>query len=266
MSSEKMVEVRGVTFAYGSEAPVFENFSWTVESGESWAVIGPSGCGKSTLIYLLAGLQKPQNGSIVVGGEAVTRPRPKTGVILQDYGLLPWATVRENASLGLKIRRFYGPDGTHAPADMRVSMEEVDCWLKRLGIFGVRDHYPGEISGGQRQRTAIVRTLVMHPDLLLMDEPFSSLDALTRESLQDLMLGLQRETGITTILVTHSIEEAALMGRKILVLGRPPHSKAVVVENPNSGDRKYREEEEFMLICNHLRDLLGQNRDTDEET
>ena len=257
MSSERMVEVRDITFAYGSEAPVFENFSWTVGSGEPWAVIGPSGCGKSTLIYLLAGLQKPQTGSIIVGGEPVTRPRPKTGVILQDYGLLPWATVRENASLGLKIRRFYGPDGTHAPADVRVSMEEVDYWLKRLGIFDVRDHYPAEISGGQRQRTAIVRTLVMHPDLLLMDEPFSSLDALTRESLQDLMLGLHRETGITTILVTHSIEEAALMGKKILVLGQPPNSKAVIVDNPNSGDRKYREDEEFMFTCNRLRDLLG---------
>ncbi len=263
--SQDMVKVLDITFSYDGVSPIFSDFSWSVAEGEPWAVIGPSGCGKSTLIYLLAGLQRPQRGKIMVKGEEVIRPRPKTGVILQDYGLLPWATIEENVSLGLRIRKFYGPDGTHAPVDESVSMEEVDYWMNQLGIYDVKNHYPAEVSGGQRQRAAIVRTLVMHPDLLLMDEPFSSLDALTREALQDLMLNLRRETRITTILVTHSIEEAALIGRKILVLGHPPISSAVVVNNPGAGDVEYRKTGEFRLTCNRLREMLGRERGGHEE-
>ena len=147
---------------------------------------------KSTLLMLLAGLLMPQNGVITVNGERIERPRPRTGLILQEYGLLPWATVRENVTLGLRIRRFYGPDGRHVPVDIRVNATDayvkVDHWLTRLGIDEVAEQYPGQISGGQRQRTAIARTLVLDPDLVLMDEPFSALDAPTRESLQALTL------------------------------------------------------------------------------
>ncbi len=252
------IEIRAIAFAYQEGEPVFEGFSWRASPGEAWAIIGPSGCGKSTLLYLLAGLQFPQSGEILVDGEPLRRPRPRTGVILQDHGLLPWATVYDNASLGLRIRNFYGPDGKHAPEDEPTPARptEVEYWLKRLGIYEVKDHYPSQISGGQRQRAAIARTLVMHPDLLLMDEPFSSLDALTRDSLQNLVLQLRRETGISTVLVTHSIEEAALLGNRILVLGNSPIREAVIVENPGAGAPEYRGTEEFMTVCNRLRDLL----------
>ncbi|MDD5367804.1 MAG: ATP-binding cassette domain-containing protein [Anaerolineaceae bacterium] len=250
-----MISLDNVTFAYPSAAPVFEGFSWQVIQGEAWAIIGASGCGKSTLLALLAGLRPATSGTIAIGGKPLTRPRPYTGLIIQDYGLLPWATVRENAQLGMKVRRFYGPDGTHAPA-APVSTAAVGDWLERLGLAAVAGKYPGQISGGQRQRTAIARTLSLNPDLLLMDEPFSSLDAPTREGLQNLVLELREERGLTLVLVTHAIEEAACMGRKILLLGQPPNRQAEVIENPGAGKAGYRESEDYLAMCRLLRSRL----------
>jgi ABC-type nitrate/sulfonate/bicarbonate transport system ATPase subunit len=254
-----MIEVDSLTFAYTPGHPVFERFSWRVEAGEAWAVIGPSGCGKTTLLYLLAGLRMPTGGTICIAGEPLARPRPTTGLILQDYGLLPWATVRENAGLGLRLREFYGPDGRHAPANEVVGLiaERVNLLLNRLDIASIADKYPGQISGGQRQRTAIARTLVLRPDLLLMDEPFASLDAPTREDLQNLAVELQREQQLTTVIVTHNIEDAAFLGERILVLARPPHRAPVVVENPAAGQAGYRSQSAFLDKCNELRKLLG---------
>ena len=244
-----MILLSNATFAYKSGTSVFEGFTWGVEAGESWAVIGPSGCGKTTLLYLLTGLYPPQSGTISVAAEKVPRKdRGRTGLILQDYGLLPWATVCENARLGLKIRSFYGLGGTPQETEHRVAF-----WLERLGIDKLRDKYPNQISGGQRQRTAIARTLAMEPDVLLMDEPFSSLDALTREDLQSLTLELQSEMNITTVVVTHSIEEAVLLGRHILVLGQPPNREAQIVHNPGAGRADYRHDSTFLERCNELR-------------
>lgn len=257
-----MLEVRELTFSYSNQPSLFEGFSWHVAHGEAWAVIGPSGCGKSTLLYLLAGLRQPLSGEIWVGDQKLTHPRPRTGLILQDYGLLPWATVAQNAALGLRVRRFYGPDGRHAPTGDRVQPQEIDCrasfWLERLGIANLRDQYPAQISGGQRQRTAIARTLAMNPDLLLMDEPFSSLDARTREDLVRLTLELHAETGLSTITVTHNIEEAVYLGQRILLLRQPPHHEPLIIENPDAGQTDHREQATFQIRCNQLRDLLGE--------
>jgi ABC-type nitrate/sulfonate/bicarbonate transport system ATPase subunit len=199
-----------------------------------------------------------------IGGEKLARPRPRTGLILQDYGLLPWATVAENAALGLRVRRLYGPDGRHAPRGGRIDREQVDHevqhWLARLGIAGLRHQYPAQISGGQRQRTAIARTLAMNPDLLLMDEPFSSLDALTREDLERLTLELCAETGVTTIVVTHNIEEAVYLGQRLLLLRQPPHREALVIDNPAAGRPDYRRQPAFQERCNQIRNLLGKDR------
>lgn len=257
-----MIELRGVGFAYPGGPPVFEELDWTVEAGEAWAVLGPSGCGKTTLLYLLAGLRQPTEGTLLIDGQPLERPRPRTGLILQDFGLLPWATVRENAALGLRLRGFYGPDGKHAPADevVRSIHAALDPWLERLGLTPIADQYPGQISGGQRQRTAIARTLALQPDLLLMDEPFAALDAPTREGLQSLTLALRAERGLTTVIVTHAIEEAALLGRRILVLGAPPNHAPQWVENPGAGSGVYRETEDYAGTCRRLRRALESER------
>ncbi|MCC6147639.1 MAG: ATP-binding cassette domain-containing protein [Anaerolineaceae bacterium] len=228
-----MIDLQNVSFGYGRGKRIFEGFSWSAKRGEAWVVLGSSGCGKSTLLYLLAGLVHPEEGKVRVGDELLERPRPRTGLILQDYGLLPWATVQDNIALGLRVRQFYGPDGRHAPRDEKTPQinEKVEEWLEQLGLQEVAASYPGQISGGQRQRAAIGRTLALNPDLLLMDEPFASLDAPTREGLQRLTLRLNEESGLTTVVVTHSIEEAALLGRRVLVLGLPPNRTARVVKN-----------------------------------
>jgi ABC-type nitrate/sulfonate/bicarbonate transport system ATPase subunit len=256
-----MIEVDGLTFAYGAQAAIFQGFSWQVGKGESWAVIGPSGCGKTTLLYLLDGLRQPTAGTILVAGERITRPRPDTGLILQDHGLLPWATVWENAALGLTIRKFYGPDGRHVPRDGGLDRADVErrirYWLERLGIATLRDKYPGQLSGGQRQRTAIARTLALEPDLLLMDEPFSALDLPTREDLQALTLELLAETALTAVVVTHSIEEAALLGKSILVLGQPPNHQTQIIHNAEAGEAAYRRSPAFQSTVDSLRQVIG---------
>lgn len=247
-----MINIRSLDFSYSNASPVFKDFSLEIPRGETWAILGPSGCGKTTLLYLLAGLRFPAAGTIEIDGERLPRPRPRSGLILQDYGLLPWSTVRENVELGLQVRTFYGEDGKHAPIDFQPE-NNVSYWLERLGINDVAEKYPAQTSGGQRQRTAIARTLALEPDLLLMDEPFSSLDAITREDLQNLTLSLCAEKQLTLVVVTHAIEEAAVLGRKILLLDAAPSHIARIFENPNSAMPGYRESKEYQDLCNLLR-------------
>ena len=253
-----MIQVEQITFQYEKHQPLFQDFSWQVDSGQSWAIIGPSGCGKSTILYLLAGLMHPLNGEIRIDGEVLSVPRPRTGLILQDYGLLPWATVKDNLSLGLSLRKFYGPDGIHAPIENNASQKEnaVNYWLERLGIAEVADKYPGQISGGQRQRTAIARTLVLEPDLLLMDEPFASLDTPTREDLQQLVRTISTERPLTSILVTHAIDEALFMGENILVLKNGINSQPLILENQFAGQLELRSRKEYQQLMSRIREEL----------
>ncbi len=250
-----MILLEDLTFSYPQTNPVFENFNWHVAQGDTWAVLGPSGCGKSTLLYLLAGLLQPSNGQLLISSKTQNGPRPKTGLILQDYGLLPWATARKNILLGLDIRRFYGPDGKHTPDDFDFDVynRRADYWINRLDLSDHADKYPAQMSGGQRQRVAVARTLVLGPDLLLMDEPFSSLDAPTRFKLQDQTYELSQEQKLTLIIVTHSIEEAAVMGEKILLLSQPPNRVAQIYDNAQASDRQYRETAEYFTLCHKLR-------------
>jgi NitT/TauT family transport system ATP-binding protein len=262
-----VINLRDLTFTYPNQpAPLFDAFNWRGERGEFWSVIGASGCGKSTLLHLIVGVRAPSAGMVTVNGERVPRRqnRGKTGLVLQEYGLLPWATVRENVELGLRIREFYGQDDRRPPTADRRELSAVggrrsavDFWLERFGLIALRDKYPAQISGGQRQRVAIARTLVLEPDVLLMDEPFSALDAPTREDLEQLTLDLQNETKTTTVFVTHNIEEAVFLGRKILVLGAPPHrSPGRVVENSGAGRAAYRDEATFGEKARELREML----------
>lgn len=251
-----MILTRNLTFGYPKSTPIFQDFNWTVQRGETWTVLGPSGCGKTTLLYLLAALTSPRSGSLEIDGQPLQRPRPRTGLILQDYGLLPWATVRQNAELGLKVWQFYGPDGTHAPRDL-ATHTTVAAWLERLGMAQFADKYPAQLSGGQRQRAAIARTLALQPDLLLMDEPFSSLDAVIREDLQRLTLELCAEQNLTLVMVTHSIEEAVILGKKILLLGNPPNHMPRIFKNPGAGTEAYRHSQEYFELCKLLRAELS---------
>ena len=203
----------GLVYKQGDkEVVVYENFDLHVEQGESIVLIGPSGCGKSTMLYLLAGLRKPTSGKVQINGEEVIKPRQQTGFILQEYGLFPWLTVEKNVGLGLKVRH-------RKRKEISFTVQKV---LNEMDILGVKQHYPSQLSGGQRQRVALARALSLEPDLLLMDEPLSSLDALTRERIQQLLLSLWQRGTLTTVLVTHSIEEAVFLGSRILVLQGPP--------------------------------------------
>lgn len=256
-----MIEFANLTFAYGKGAPVFRDFTWSVATGEAWAIIGVSGCGKSTLLYLAAGLRQPRSGSVRVDGQPVPRPRASTGLVLQDYGLLPWATVWDNVALPMRMGQFYrrkgGVNDEPRPYPRPdITPAQVDAWLERLGIAELRDKYPGQISGGQRQRTAIARSLLQQPRLLLMDEPFSSLDAVSREDLQRLALELRQETGVTTVVVTHTIEEAAFLGERILVLKQPPNTAPRIIENPAAQFPDYRGQPTYWQKCAELRSAL----------
>ncbi|NPV06477.1 MAG: ATP-binding cassette domain-containing protein [Anaerolineae bacterium] len=247
-----MIELDGVTFAYSrGSTPVFESFCWAVGQGESWAVVGPSGSGKSTLLYLIAGLREPGRGRVLIEGEPASSGlrRGAVGLVLQDYGLLPWATALENAALGLRVRRMYGIPTNGASVT-------PEGWLERLGIAHLRGKYPSQLSGGERQRVAIARALALGPRVLLLDEPFSALDALQREDMERLTLAIGRETGATTVFVTHSIEEAVYVGRRILVLRWPPNRVATVVDNPASGGGPTADVEAMARKCAEVREVL----------
>jgi NitT/TauT family transport system ATP-binding protein len=192
---------------------VLEGIRLELEAGETASVIGPSGCGKSTLLALMAGLKEPAAGSVTLDGIPVRAGDGRVGLILQHYGLFPWLTAAGNVELGLRLRRV---DPGRRKAHVRRHLEEI-------GLADAASRYPAQLSGGQKQRVAIARTLALEPRLLLMDEPFSALDELTRESLQDLLAGLLAERRIIAVLVTHSVEEAVYLGSTVLLLaGGPP--------------------------------------------
>jgi len=219
-----------------------------VAEGEPISVIGPSGCGKSTMLLLASGLIVPTSGRVEVDGVVPDGPRTRTSLILQDFGLFPWKTVFHNAALGLEIRGL----GKQEVA------ERAQASLAQVGLADFAGAYPGELSGGMRQRLGVARTLALDADLLLMDEPLSALDALTREDLQDLLLGLWQERGHTSVLVTHSIEEAVYLGRRIVILSPRPGRVAEIVDNPEMGSPGYRDHESFYKTCIRVRHILAE--------
>jgi len=184
----------------------------TVRRGEFVCIVGPSGCGKSTFLNLIAGFDSPSRGELRLGGEPITRPGADRGVVFQEHALFPWLTVRQNVAFGPSVR--------HVP---RVHADpHVDRYLALVGLSSFAAMYPDQLSGGMRQRVAIARALVNDPEILLMDEPFGALDLLTRESLQKELARIWMETGKTVVFVTHSIDEAVLLGDRVVVFSAHP--------------------------------------------
>ena len=238
-----MISARSACLSFtqgGTDRPVLRDVSFQVESKSSCAIIGPSGCGKTSLLFLLAGLLKPNSGSITIDG------RPRSGTILQNFGLFPWKTVAVNIGLGLVLQG----------APQKQIQQKIAQLLSEMGLTGFDDHYPGQLSGGMQQRVAMARALAIEPQILFMDEPLSSLDALTRERLQNLIQEIQLAKNITMVLVTHSIEEAVFLGRRIVVLGGRPGRVLRIVDNPESGHPDYRLSDVFFHRCIELRNIL----------
>jgi len=241
-----MISITNLNFEYKKNKPIFSDFNLSIGQGERWSIIGPSGCGKTTLLYILAGLRSPNSGAVSYTNGHSGAGNISQGLILQDYGLLPWLTAYENVALGLKIRKF----------DKNSITRVTQKWLRELNIMDISDHYPAEMSGGQRQRTAIARTLALEPSLLLMDEPFASLDTINREDLLDLILELSGKLNSTMVLVTHNIEEAVFWGSKILILKKHPNDRTFIIENELSGCGGYRDSAEFRLQCRKIREAV----------
>ena len=232
---------------YGTKT-VFENINLSFGAGETVALLGPSGCGKSTLLKLAAGIIRPFSGRVLVDGEPAAAADRRVGLILQNYGLFPWLTVYENIALGLKIRGGYKTKTGRSSSDDAV--REI---MKDLTLEGESDSYPGQLSGGQQQRVAIGRTLVLEPEVLLMDEPFSALDAISRERLQELLLSMLEGRNIITLLVTHSVEEAAFLGSRVLLIGGASSRITGDYANGNSGTAAYRADKRYFELCGTIR-------------
>jgi len=252
-----MVELSGVSLFYpaGNKGlAALRQISARFEKGNFSAIIGPSGCGKTSLIKIMAALLKPSEGSVTVDGKPLDGIRADTAVIFQDYGLLPWKTVRANAELPLRVKNALAPD----------RRQKVDALLAEFGLAAFAHGYPHQLSGGMKQRLAIVRSLAASPLLLLMDEPFSSLDSLTREDAQEFLLSVQTaqpaECRLTVIMVTHSIEEAVYLADTVYVMnGVNPGSiteRITIERDANVPRAAFREQERFQEYCAILRRAL----------
>ncbi|MCK7021012.1 taurine ABC transporter ATP-binding subunit [Enterobacter kobei] len=221
-----MLSITNLYADYGGK-PALEEINLTLASGELLVVLGPSGCGKTTLLNLIAGFVPYQRGTIQLEGKKVEGPGAERGVVFQNEGLLPWRNVQENVAFGLQL----------AGVNREQRLETARQMLKKVGLEGAEKRFIWQLSGGQRQRVGIARALAANPQLLLLDEPFSALDAFTREQMQTLLLRLWHETGKQVLLITHDIEEAVFMATELVLLS--PGPGRVVERLPLEFARRY---------------------------
>jgi NitT/TauT family transport system ATP-binding protein len=226
-----------------------QDFSVDVFDGEFLTIVGPSGCGKSTFLNVVAGLTAAVAGEVTVYGKSVTGPGKDRAVVFQDYALMPWRTVEANVRFGLEMQRRL--DSTTA--------DKVAHYIKMVGLTGFEKAYPRELSGGMRQRVGLARALATEPRLLLMDEPFAAVDAMTRELMQDELGKIVAATGQATIFITHSVDEAITLGDRIAVVtSRPGRIKEIIdVDLPRPRTRSNRHLPEFQATRDHIWDLLA---------
>ena len=196
----------------GGKVEALKDINFTLKKGELLAVLGPSGCGKTTLLNMIAGFINPTSGHITLGGDMIKSPGVERGMVFQQGALFEWLTVAKNVDFGLRMKS----------TDKQESAELVEKWLDIVGLQGFGDTPTYQLSGGMQQRVALARCLVNNPDVILMDEPLGALDALTREKMQSLVLDLWKETGKTIMIITHSVEEALLLGERLFVMAPRP--------------------------------------------
>jgi NitT/TauT family transport system ATP-binding protein len=249
------VEARGVSVEYErtrdkSTLIALEDFDLEVREGEFLAVVGPSGCGKSTFLNVVAGLVPPAAGEINVYGKPVIGPGPDRAVVFQDYALMPWRTVESNVRFGLEMQGRIDSD----------TGAKVARYIKMVGLAGFEKSYPRELSGGMRQRVGLARALVTEPRLLLMDEPFAAVDAMTRELMQEELTKIVATTGQPIIFITHGVDEAVTLADRIAVVtNRPGRIKEIIdVDLPRPRSRASRQLPEFQALRDRVWQLLSE--------
>jgi NitT/TauT family transport system ATP-binding protein len=252
-----VLDVRDLRKRYAPDRPlVCDGLSLQVREGEFVAIIGPSGCGKSTLLRMMSGILKPTSGTVSLHGRTITKPPPEMALVFQDYtrSLYPWLTVERNVRFPLAKDKSI----SKAEKDERVARA-----LDNVGLTGFEGYHPGALSGGMQQRVSIARALAFQPQILLLDEPFASVDALTKEGLEDTLLDVRdqiREQGNTMLMVTHDIDEAIYLADRIVVLSKPPCAVAeeLVVDLPKPRNQiDTRSHPDFLRIRAHIHDLMG---------
>lgn len=249
------VEARGVSVEYErtrekSTLIALEDFTLEVAEGEFLAIVGPSGCGKSTFLNVVAGLIPPAAGEVRVYGKPVTGPGPDRAVVFQDYALMPWRTVESNVRFGLEMQGRVDSD----------TKSKIARYIKMVGLAGFERAYPRELSGGMRQRVGLARALVTEPRLLLMDEPFAAVDAMTRELMQEELAKIVATTGQPIIFITHGVDEAVTLADRIAVVtNRPGRIKEIIeVDLPRPRSRASRQLPEFQALRDRVWNLLSE--------
>ncbi len=245
------VQIKGLSKSFTTRRrsrPALEGVDLDVAAGEFLCLLGPSGCGKSTLLNVLAGFETPDAGSVLVSGAPVTGPGPERGVLFQTPRLFPWLTTWQNVLYGPRARGLLSP----------AVRDEAERLLEVVGLTDARDAYPHELSGGMRHRAAFARVLINRPKLLLMDEPFGALDAITRANLQRFLLSTWQERQITVVFVTHDVEEATLLGDRVVVLTGSPGRTEAVLDVGLPRPRSYDDTEtlEFVTAKKRIRQAL----------
>ena len=243
------VAVENVTKRYDGKretVQALDEIDFRVAPEEFVCVVGPSGCGKTTLFRIIGGLEEPTAGTVSLDGDPVTEPSQDVGIVFQEYHLFPWRTVRGNVEFGLEQQDL------SADERRRRAQEMIDL----VGLEGSEDAYPSQLSGGMKQRVGIARALAVDPDLLLMDEPFGSLDAQTRDMLHDELLEIWSQTRKTVLFVTHDVEEAVKLADRIVVMGGPPGHVREVVPVDLPRPRRI-DDPAFVEVKQHVRELIG---------
>ena len=245
-AEEGRIVAEGLSFSYPGGAQggtkALDNINLKVNQGEVMALLGPSGCGKSTLLYLIGGFLTPTSGRITEGGTQVTGPDRRRGIVFQHFALFPWKTVAANIGYGLKRMGM----------DKATIAEKVQQHIDLVGLTGFENRFPSQLSGGMRQRAAIARTLAIDPAVLLMDEPFGALDALTRQTLQRELLSILAARPKTVIFVTHDVHEAALISDRVAVMSARPGRIAQIVETPFRRDPEPQRHPGFQATVDNL--------------